>query len=43
MANRDAALLMDRDPTLTSPRGLAIKVLLELFDRGEGTRTLGAG
>ena len=43
MANRDAALLMDRDPELISPRGAAIKVLLELFDRGEATRTLGAG
>jgi ATP-dependent DNA helicase RecG len=43
MASRDAALLMDRDPELTTPRGAAVRVLLELFDRGEATRTLGAG
>jgi ATP-dependent DNA helicase RecG len=43
MASRDAALLLDRDPGLASERGAAIKVLLALFDRGEATRTLGAG
>ncbi len=43
MANRDAALLLERDPSLTSARGEAIKLLLRLFARGEGIRALGAG
>jgi ATP-dependent DNA helicase RecG len=43
MAHRDAALLLDRDPSLTSPRGDAIKLLLTLFARGEAIRALGAG
>jgi ATP-dependent DNA helicase RecG len=43
MANQDAALLLNRDPTLTSPRGEAVKLLLRLFARGEGIRALGAG
>jgi ATP-dependent DNA helicase RecG len=43
MANRDAAVLLDRDPTLTSPRGQAIRVLLGLFERGAALRTLQAG
>jgi ATP-dependent DNA helicase RecG len=43
MANRDAALLLERDPGLTSPRGHAIKILLRLFSRGDGIRSLDAG
>jgi ATP-dependent DNA helicase RecG len=43
MANRDAALLLERDPKLTSERGMAIRLLLRLFERGAALRTLGAG
>jgi len=43
MANRDAAHLLERDPKLRSERGLAIRVLLRLFERGAALRTLGAG
>jgi ATP-dependent DNA helicase RecG len=43
MANRDAALLLDRDPELKSERGQAMRVLLRLFSRGDGIRALGAG
>jgi ATP-dependent DNA helicase RecG len=43
MASRDAALLIDRDPDLQSERGMAIRLLLRLFDRGEGLRTLRSG
>jgi ATP-dependent DNA helicase RecG len=43
MANRDAALLLEKDPGLTSPRGQAIRVLMRLFERGEAVRTLQAG
>ena len=32
-AAQDARLLLDRDPDLTSPRGLAAQTLLHLFDR----------
>jgi ATP-dependent DNA helicase RecG len=43
MASRDAALLLDRDPGLTTERGRAVRCLLRLFERGEALRTLGAG
>jgi ATP-dependent DNA helicase RecG len=43
MANRDAAVLLERDPKLTSERGRAIRLLLRLFERGAALRTLGAG
>jgi ATP-dependent DNA helicase RecG len=43
MANRDAAVLLERDPKLTSERGLAVRVLLRMFERGAAVRTLGAG
>ncbi len=43
MASQDAALLLDRDPALTSPRGMAARVLLRLFDRRAALETLGAG
>ena len=43
MANRDAAVLLDRDPGLGSARGRAVVGLLHMFDRGTGMRTLEAG
>jgi len=43
MASRDAAVLLDRDPKLESPRGRAIRRLLRLFERGPALRTLGSG
>jgi len=43
MANRDAAVLLDRDPRLESARGLAVVRLLRVFDRGAGLRTLESG
>jgi ATP-dependent DNA helicase RecG len=43
MANQDAELVMNRDPTLQTERGQALRVLLRLFERGEGVRTLAAG
>ena len=43
MAHRDAAVLLDRDPALTSPRGLAARTLLRLFDRRAALETLAAG
>ena len=43
MASRDAAHLLDRDPRLESERGLAVRLLLRLFDRGSAIRTLASG
>jgi ATP-dependent DNA helicase RecG len=43
MAHQDAALILDRDPTLSTERGQALRLLLRLFERGEGIRTLKAG
>ncbi|WP_158931755.1 ATP-dependent DNA helicase RecG [Acidisphaera sp. S103] len=43
MANRDAAVLLSRDPKLETPRGLAVRVLLRLFERSAAMRTLAAG
>ena len=43
MANRDAMHLLERDPKLESERGLAIRLLLRLFERGAALRTLGSG
>ncbi|HJS88037.1 MAG TPA: ATP-dependent DNA helicase RecG, partial [Acetobacteraceae bacterium] len=43
MASRDAALLIEKDPTLTEPRGQAARVLLRLFEQIEAMRTLLAG
>ena len=43
MANRDAAVLLSRDPRLESERGAAIRVLLRLFERTAAMRTLAAG
>ncbi|NOG70891.1 ATP-dependent DNA helicase RecG [Roseicella sp. DB1501] len=43
MANRDAALLLEKDPLLQGPRGQAARLLLRLFGRAEAMATLGAG
>ncbi|HET6609783.1 MAG TPA: ATP-dependent DNA helicase RecG [Rhodopila sp.] len=43
MANRDAAVLLSRDPTLSGPRGQAVRVLLRLFERHAAMKTLAAG
>jgi ATP-dependent DNA helicase RecG len=43
MASRDAAVLLERDPKLTSERGRAIRLLLRLFERGAALRTLASG
>jgi ATP-dependent DNA helicase RecG len=43
MANRDAAVLLGRDPKLTSERGRAVRVLLRLFEKAAAMRTLAAG
>jgi ATP-dependent DNA helicase RecG len=43
MANQDAILLLERDPGLESPRGQAIRILLNLFDQREAIQTLRAG
>jgi len=42
-ARDDARLIMARDPTLTSPRGEALRHLLYLFERDEAIRLLRAG
>jgi ATP-dependent DNA helicase RecG len=43
MAARDAELLVQKDPRLTSERGLAVQLLLRLFDRTTAFRTLRSG
>jgi ATP-dependent DNA helicase RecG len=43
MAHQDAALLMQRDPGLATPRGRAARVLLRLFGQWGAMRTLLAG
>jgi ATP-dependent DNA helicase RecG len=43
MASRDAAVLLERDPGLKSPRGQAVRVLLRLFRRPEAARSLLSG
>ena len=42
-ARDDAALILARDPELTSARGEALRVLLYLFERDEAIRLLRAG
>jgi ATP-dependent DNA helicase RecG len=42
-ARDDAALILTRDPQLSSPRGEALRVLLYLFERDEAVRLLAAG
>ena len=43
MAQQDATMLLDRDPKLESSRGLATRVLLNLFDQRDAIQTLRAG
>jgi ATP-dependent DNA helicase RecG len=43
MADRDAELLLQKDPKLTSERGRAVRVLLHLFERTAAMRTLQSG
>jgi ATP-dependent DNA helicase RecG len=43
MADRDATLLLQKDPKLESERGRAVRVLLRLFERTVAMRTLLAG
>jgi ATP-dependent DNA helicase RecG len=43
MAHRDAAVLLQKDPRLTSERGRAVRMLLRLFERTAAMRTLLAG
>jgi ATP-dependent DNA helicase RecG len=43
MAHQDAALLLEKDPALETPRGQAIRLLGRLFERGAAIRTLRAG
>jgi ATP-dependent DNA helicase RecG len=42
-AREDAALVLNRDPRLASPRGAALRQLLYVFARDEAIRLLGAG
>ncbi len=42
-ARKDAALVLARDPNLTTPRGEALRHLLYLFERDEAIRLLRAG
>ncbi|WP_149535499.1 ATP-dependent DNA helicase RecG [Siccirubricoccus phaeus] len=43
MAHRDAALLLEKDPDLTGPRGQAARLLLNLFGKGAAMEALRAG
>ncbi len=43
VARDDAKLILDRDPTLQSPRGKALRVLLYLFERDAAAVTLRSG
>ena len=42
-ARDDAALVLARDPTLTSARGEALRALLYLFEKDEAIRLIRAG
>jgi len=42
-AQDDARLLLDQDPTLTSPRGQAVRLLLHLMERDTAMRLLSVG
>jgi ATP-dependent DNA helicase RecG len=42
-ARDDASLVLARDPTLTSPRGVALRHLLYLFERDDAIRLIRAG
>ena len=43
MAHRDAQLLLEKDPGLTSERGQAIRVLLRLFETRAAMGTVVSG
>ena len=43
IARKDAALVLEKDPGLTSARGQALRMLLYLFERDEAVRLLQAG
>ncbi len=43
IANKDAAVLLEREPKLDGARGEGVRLLLGLFDRGDAVRTLDAG
>ncbi len=43
MAKQDAVLILERDPRLESPRGQALRVLLNMFDQRDAILTLRAG
>ena len=43
IAHRDAALLLQKDPALASPRGHAARILLDLFDHDISLERLQAG
>jgi ATP-dependent DNA helicase RecG len=43
VAHDDARLILERDPTLSTPRGAALRVLLYLFQRDEAIQFLRAG
>ena len=43
LASDDAKLILEKDPTLETPRGQAVRTLLYLFERDEGVRLLRTG
>ncbi len=43
MAQQDAILLLQRDPKLETPRGQAMRILLNLFEQRDAIQTLRAG
>ena len=43
MANKDAALLLEKDPKLEGERGRAVRTLLRLFERNVAMKTLVSG
>ena len=43
MARQDAVLFLQRDPKLESPRGQALRILLNLFDQRDAIQTIRAG
>ncbi len=43
MARQDAVLLLDRDPQLQTPRGQAVRILLNLFEQRDAILTVQAG
>jgi ATP-dependent DNA helicase RecG len=43
MAHQDASLLLEKDPKLSGPRGMAVRTLLRLFDSKAAMASLQAG